>query len=39
VNEERARSRLCLFFASPSHEEMHQGVAVLAEVCRRDFKL
>ncbi|MDH3315012.1 MAG: hypothetical protein OEN48_05915 [Betaproteobacteria bacterium] len=23
--------------ASPSHEEIHQGVAALAEVCRREF--
>jgi 2-aminoadipate transaminase len=27
--------RLC--FASPSHEEINQGVAALAEVCRREF--
>jgi 2-aminoadipate transaminase len=27
--------RLC--FASPSHEEIRQGVAALAEVCRREF--
>jgi 2-aminoadipate transaminase len=31
----RSRMRLC--FASPSHEEIRQGVAVLAEVCRREF--
>ena len=37
VNKERARSRLRLCFASPSHEEIHAGVAALAEVCRRDF--
>ena len=37
VNKERAASRLRLCFASPSHEEIHQGVARLAEVCRRDF--
>jgi 2-aminoadipate transaminase len=39
VNKERARSRLRLCFASPSHEEIHQGVSALAEVCRRDFGL
>jgi 2-aminoadipate transaminase len=27
--------RLC--FASPSHDEIRQGIAVLAEVCRREF--
>jgi 2-aminoadipate transaminase len=39
VNKTRARSRLRLCFASPSHEEIHAGVAALAEVCRREFKL
>ena len=33
----KSRSRLRLCFASPSHEEIHQGVAALAEVCRREF--
>ncbi|MGZ8210967.1 MAG: aminotransferase-like domain-containing protein [Burkholderiales bacterium] len=37
VNKTRARNRLRLCFASPSHEEIHQGVAALAEVCRREF--
>ncbi len=37
VNKARARSRLRLCFASPSHEEISQGVATLAEVCRREF--
>jgi 2-aminoadipate transaminase len=32
-----ARSRLRLCFASPSHEQIREGVAVLAEVCRREF--
>ena len=32
-----ARSRLRLCFASPSAEEIRQGVATLAEVCRREF--
>jgi 2-aminoadipate transaminase len=39
VNKERARSRLRLCFASPSIEEIHQGVAALAEVCRREFSM
>ncbi|HEY4142697.1 MAG TPA: PLP-dependent aminotransferase family protein [Pseudolabrys sp.] len=29
------RMRLC--FASPSHEEIKQGIAVLADVCRKEF--
>src|SRR5690242_19885107 len=31
----RSRMRLC--FASPTHEEIREGIAVLAEVCRREF--
>jgi 2-aminoadipate transaminase len=31
----RSRTRLC--FANPSHEDIRQGVATLAEVCRREF--
>jgi len=37
VNPDHGRSRMRLCFASPSHEEIHQGVATLAEVCRREF--
>jgi 2-aminoadipate transaminase len=37
VNKEHSRNRLRLCFASSSHEEIHQGVAALAEVCRREF--
>lgn len=32
-----SRSRLRLCFASPSHDEIREGVAVLAEVCRKEF--
>jgi len=32
-----SKSRMRLCFASPSHEEIRQGVAALAEVCRREF--
>jgi 2-aminoadipate transaminase len=32
-----AGSRLRLCFASPSHEQIREGIAVLAEVCRREF--
>jgi 2-aminoadipate transaminase len=31
----KSRMRLC--FASPSHSEIREGVAALAEVCRREF--
>jgi len=31
----KSRTRLC--FANPSHEDIRQGVATLAEVCRREF--
>ena len=32
-----AGSRLRLCFASPSHQQIREGVAVLADVCRREF--
>ncbi len=32
-----AGSRLRLCFASPTHEEIREGIAVLAEVCHREF--
>jgi 2-aminoadipate transaminase len=32
-----AGSRLRLCFASPPHEQIREGVATLAEVCRREF--
>jgi 2-aminoadipate transaminase len=31
------KSRLRLCFASPSHDEIRPGIAVLAEVCRKEF--
>jgi 2-aminoadipate transaminase len=37
VNKDHSRSRMRLCFASPTHEEIHQGVAALAEICRREF--
>jgi 2-aminoadipate transaminase len=30
-------SRIRLCFASPSHDEIRQGIAVLADVCRKEF--
>jgi 2-aminoadipate transaminase len=32
-----SRSRLRLCFASPSHDEIREGIKVLAEVCRNEF--
>ncbi len=32
-----SKSRLRLCFASPSHAQIREGVAVLADVCRREF--
>ena len=32
-----SKSRMRLCFASPTHEEIREGVAALAEVCRREF--
>jgi len=37
VNKGHGRSRMRLCFASLSHEEINQGVAALAETCRREF--
>jgi 2-aminoadipate transaminase len=37
VDKPYAGSRLRLFFASPSHEQIREGVAVLADVCRKEF--
>jgi 2-aminoadipate transaminase len=34
-----AGSRLRLCFASPSHQEIREGIAVLADVCRREFSV
>jgi 2-aminoadipate transaminase len=31
------KSRLRLCFGNPSHEEIRAGVAILADVCRREF--
>ncbi len=37
VNKAHGKSRMRLCFASPTHDEIRQGVAALAEVCRREF--
>jgi 2-aminoadipate transaminase len=37
TNRAHSGSRLRLCFASPSKEEIRQGIATLAEVCRKEF--
>jgi len=37
TNSSHSKSRLRLCFASPSHAQIREGVAVLADVCRREF--
>jgi 2-aminoadipate transaminase len=37
VNKAHGKSRMRLCFASPTHDEIREGVAALAEVCRREF--
>ena len=32
-----SKSRMRLCFASPSHDEIRQGIALLADVCRKEF--
>ncbi|HET6838245.1 MAG TPA: PLP-dependent aminotransferase family protein [Bradyrhizobium sp.] len=37
TDKAHAGSRLRLCFASPSHDQIREGVAVLAEMCRKEF--
>jgi 2-aminoadipate transaminase len=37
VNKAHTKNRLRLCFANPDPETIKQGVAVLADVCRREF--
>jgi 2-aminoadipate transaminase len=37
VNKAHSRNRIRLCFASPTHEEIKEGIAVLADVCRKEF--
>jgi len=37
VNADHSRSRIRICFASPTHEEIREGIAILAEVCRKEF--
>ena len=36
VDKTHSRSRMRLCFASPTHDEIRKGIAVLAEVCHQD---
>jgi 2-aminoadipate transaminase len=37
TDKEHSRSRIRLCFASPTHDEIRDGVAILADVCRKEF--
>ena len=37
IDKAYSGSRMRLCFASPTHEEIREGIAILAEVCRREF--
>ncbi|RDV02331.1 PLP-dependent aminotransferase family protein [Undibacter mobilis] len=37
VDKDHSKSRIRICFASPSHQDIREGIAVLADVCRREF--
>jgi 2-aminoadipate transaminase len=37
IDKADSKSRVRLCFASPTHEEIREGIALLAEVCRKEF--
>ena len=37
TDKQHSGSRLRICFASPTHEQIREGVAILADVCRREF--
>jgi len=37
IDKAYSKSRMRLCFASPTHDEIRAGIAVLAEVCRKEF--
>jgi 2-aminoadipate transaminase len=39
TDKAHSSSRMRLCFASPSHEEIKQGIAILADVCRQEYGL
>ncbi|RYX89026.1 MAG: PLP-dependent aminotransferase family protein, partial [Bradyrhizobiaceae bacterium] len=37
VDQHHAHSRIRICFASPTHQDIRDGIAVLADVCRTEF--
>ncbi len=37
TDKQHSSSRLRICFASPTHEQIREGIAILAEVCRKEF--
>ena len=37
TDKAHAKSRMRLCFASPSHEQIRDGIAILADICRKEF--
>ena len=37
MNKPHSHSRMRLCFASPTAQEIKEGIAILAEVCRKEF--
>ncbi|MBV9557156.1 MAG: PLP-dependent aminotransferase family protein [Pseudolabrys sp.] len=37
IDKAYSKNRIRLCFASPTHDEIRQGIAVLADVCRKEF--
>lgn len=37
TDKAHSKSRIRICFASPTHQQIREGIAVLAEVCRREF--
>jgi 2-aminoadipate transaminase len=37
IDKAYSKSRIRLCFASPTHEEIREGIALLAEICRKEF--
>ena len=37
IDKAYSRNRMRLCFASPTHEEIREGIAILADVCRKEF--
>jgi 2-aminoadipate transaminase len=37
IDKAYSRSRIRLCFASPTHDEIREGIALLAEICRQEF--